>query len=571
MPDTLSTSKNSPSTVSVEQVSDQIRLPDGHAKAEQRRISDSAYKLHSEQLRERQHERRETQEERLIELDRSSSSQLSASPVSNKIKAQASQRSREQSDQLAQAEEISPKTTKRGRSSKKGESQITLQKLATIVGEDHAEQMVEKIEQAAKQSGTGLTVNPSELKSLAENISVTNSLGNAPTSTQSIHQNESRIVELQNKVTSILNTSTTPTGDLQELLSGLSKTDARVLHTAIKKYEIEHERFALDALLDRVQGPASQVDAATEFFLSTCVPSASRSTYTLAFLEDAHRRNQETTNVILSKRSAQQRLVIEIHSDLDELRAKTIQLVEDASSITDRPLCSKETLGRYKSCSFSELRATHQVLSSELTTAMQALLKEEFPHPAHPSHGLVVQHLQQLSRYNGQLDELHARLSAIVTEIEALNIELNLRHNEYIRKTQRLREQFDNYKPIVRPLYEEEQNSTAGSTNNASSSPHRRLLESEGDEADAHTEISSTSGSGEQFVKKEESTFELRQEADRERAISVDNARNYALAGDFANAEAIITAYNNRFPQFQISRDFISEIRDKRKSQEPVP
>ena len=627
MPDTVSTSNKNAPALTVEQLSEQTRLPEGHAKSEQRRLSENNYKLHSERQQERQHQRRETQEERLIEHGQLASSQnaspAAAASAAVKLKAINAQRSREQSDQLAQSEEISPKGSKRGRS-KKGESHATVQNLSSIVGEECAEQIAQAIDETARKSGSGLTINPSELKHLSEEIAVT--LRSATASDRSIVEklpalssdglpellcssvlsrltghtgsrtgaiypdtleravldvlsNESAgtsstsvsalEIELTQKVADILNRSDKPIQDLHALHANLSRAERRVLSHAIVRYEATHERFALDALLERMPSHPVHAAEATDLFLATCIPESRRQAYSESYLAHCARKFEEFSASAHKARDVKQLAINEVTREFDELRNQTLKLIEQASQFSELPLCSSTTLSHYKECSHQELQTAHVTITSELNDSLRALLKERFPHPSHPSHGALLRHLSDLERYRSSGEALHFRLSTLLSELDAIAIGLTQRQSELLKKTERLRELLTPRNRQVVPYNFDDHNRTSStatdSHNTPSSSPHH----SGGEAGDEKTEVRHGFSQSEQNPAREESAFELRQEADRERSISVDNARNYALAGDFANAEAIITSYNNRFPQFQVSRDFISEIRNRlREAQE---
>jgi hypothetical protein len=559
------------------------------------------------------HHRREHQETLLItqeQVDRGAT----PAPQTTRSHTGSGTRTRQQADQSNQQDAEVSTATKRSRG-KRGDLESKLRTLAVTIGPDQAQVILEKTEACCRRSESGFTLPPSEVKQLAKDLAATlkgrvesPSIGVTPSAQMPTSADEitERVTEMLIKsdgviepvhvlealtpspdaqqpnggstalsalvdsrtgedVIQILDSGAATTQELATLRADLPPEEQPSFHAAIIKWEVDHSAPVITHVIENDEARGISSGAAVAAFIEKVIPQHRQLAYKgdlshyvarehTAFIEENARAQQalrreltsirERVNISLERAlrldaiirgitggsallpGAEQRL-----RSLDpankEFREALLEAIDRVVASTDGVLAASKN---YNLSADATL-----LLSEELTFIRQerATLPTAFTRMSEIA--LALQELQLL--YRERIELFWARYGTVLEQCG------------YVRPRSLQRPEHDGERTIIRF---------------AEDSPHAPLEPFHREDV-KRVLATNSGGQGTTVLVTEDppTQFELRHKADIERGIAEDHARRFVLAGDFANADAAIAAYNNRFPEFQISSSTLVPLKEK--------
>lgn len=326
----------------------------------------------------------------------------------------------------------------------------------------------------------------------------------------------------------------------------------QIIHAAIRETERKLGKPLPVVLLDdsRISPSASDI-ILDRYFTVCCSPEVStlqRQRFAEYVLAEHESKIQSLTEKSIEQTAQLEALFL----DLDEHRHSVLRRYEI-------PITSGASLISIEQISLLRSLESHNPLLIELLekaktsylslTAINRLSFEE----QHELHNLFKDQDSLLCK----ISELKESISAIESAIVAENNQFARLYERFVAKElpNKRRSSKAGFVGELNIQYHSFESSTPKKTDNF-------IIYSD-KKKDAESGTSSYSQDVEPIIEDEKTPFEMRSDADKERSIAEDCARRFVLSGDFANAEASITAYNNRFPQFQISSDFLGPLKEK--------
>lgn len=581
-----------------------IPLPEGDRSAEQRKIADTAYQQHS---------RRENQEEHLLLQEAHTISQVSLTSGGANSTVKNASRSREQNNQLSQQDEHTPKLGKRGKN-RRGDNDHTLHQLTSVVGPESAESIVCAVEEATKKHGSGLTVNPGDLKQLAKELAATlqgsgglHTLGISTTNKEDLEKiilhsltesccehkgvltpshvfeeilnckkredsqpdsTPARVHDIKSRVAAIVAASSTPVEEIVRFKGTLPKNEKKLVLEAITRIEIDEENSFLYSVITRYAKSPEVYSSAIDTFVDNLVEKTHQETYTKAYLSRAMEGENLRYNALLEERINLRKEVEERTARIQDLQARFLKRIREGEDFFGCKIVPHEDLALYKSCPITSdtFCHTHEQLVHGYVASVRELLEERKIHGANPEFARFSELSQLLLDENATLKGIHVGLLDALAQLENLQGQILNFWSDFSILHARAFERAKIPAPTVRVAGQVSEPYNLHYRSHISSSSAWSPFLTEGNLHKKIVTLDSHSGGGKSLhddSPHEKSEFELREEADREGRISIEIAKHFAFNGDFANAEAAVSAHNNRFPEFQISRDFIREIKEK--------
>jgi hypothetical protein len=578
-------------------------LPEGNRTVEQRKIADTAYD---------QHARRENQEEHLLLQEVQTHSLLAQGTGIPGASAKSASRSREQNNQLAQQDEQAPKQAKRGKG-RKGDSDSTLNRLTSIVGPDSAEAIVCAIEEATKKHGSGLTVNAGDLKQLTKELAVTlkgsgglHTLGISARGTEEIQKilldnlaercceqkgaltpqqiqegiltcNEgkdspsalelARSHQIRSRVSDIVATSSSPVKEMVEFKEQLASEEKQLLLEAITRIEIDEECSLLHSAIARYPKIPEVYSSAIDTFVDNLVEESHQEVYTKAYLSRVMESENIHYNSLLDERIALRKGIADRTARIQGLQSNFLRIIAEGEDFFGCSIIQKQELTEYSNYTINTDRfaETHDRLIQAYVATIEKLLNEKKILIGSAEYMRFAEMSELLLRESRTLKEVYIGLCEALSDLENLQSNIATFWGDFSVLYKRAFEKAKIPPPTVKGTVDVAESYSSQQSSHLAPSSLWSPLALEGF---IHKKLgtfdsASNIGKQDQYRSSEEkSHYQLREEADREGRISVEIAKHFACNGDFANAEAAISAYNNRFPEFQISRDFIREIKE---------
>jgi hypothetical protein len=567
---------------------------------ERKIIVDTAYTKHVEAA----HNRRENQEQQSI-VDQTLVAQnqnptATSSPA--RSSAAAARRNQDQNAQMDQESSAMVKGGRRGRG--KGalhEERISALLLPHLKGKsDLAESAAAVIAAAGQDTENGLVFSANDAQQLARDLSkvlqgrtepfvsvstqedirerlvdsltaslikhggqlsegdvgeVVRKLGTITTRQQRSARSE-EISSLADAMRDIKENAEDPVMDLATFVAVLRARSEDLAPAAIATYEVRHEEPLLASVLKSYPRDPIIYEQKISEFCTNCIPEAHRREYMRSFSRHIVREQSESTERMQSRVTELEEKCRISAERLAAMKQNLIHLVHELRDVHGEQCCSAE-----------EYR---EILGLDTGAPDFAT---RFAELAQGPKARARRTLDALPPGLQQADILSFALTTLVADLEAVDeivAALAKASSEKLSLTLRIRKSWTEFYSLYRKTLEEH-----GYLERAPvQSPSPRLEEINAAPY-AHAAITfalvptecllmaiakaseAMSAFAEAAAKKEDPS-EVREVADRERSITEDSAKRYALAGDFGNADAMIAAYNSRFPDFPISTDILS-------------
>ena len=356
----------------------------------------------------------------------------------------------------------------------------------------------------------------------------------------------------------ITENSQDPVREVSQVVGNVRQGSEALADQMIAQFEFEAGRPLLSASLEPYPRDPALYNQKINEFCTGCIPEAHRSEYMRSFTHHIVRKQSESTELMqlrVTELARECRISVE---RLEGMKRNLVSLVDELQKVHGEQCCSP--------AEYTEILGL-STTAPNFATRFAALAEEPTAHARRK--------LEALSP-GTQADTLSLALSTLIADLAAVEgvvADLAEASSEKSSLTLKIRESWVEFYTLYRTTLEEHGYLERARTR--ITSPHQEEIYST---PYAHAALTfalvpteslllaiakaseAMSAFAAQAAKKEEPA-EVREVADRARSITEDSAKRYVLAGDFGNADAMIAAYNSRFPDFPISTDVLSTLK----------